>query len=235
MSTKGKHGGIASAPPSSRKRDDYSESKESSARLPRALSSPGTLSSRDKNHYIPYIGNFSVTGIPGYGGFIPGKTSENIIGTTFQRSNELSLQACDFRATKPYEMPVQAYNPDGVSAHRRGFDMVGYTGFVPGKYAQNVFGHVFTRTNAIASILKAEQFDEKKNWIDDLRARGPPLPSGTGVVGYTGYNGALARSQNLHKLGTKYPGVNSRIDKTGFVRPGFRQEPLPDPLKSNPS
>eukprot|EP00397_Hematodinium_sp_SG-2012_P059923 GEMP01077430.1.p1 GENE.GEMP01077430.1~~GEMP01077430.1.p1 ORF type:complete len:211 (+),score=42.95 GEMP01077430.1:28-633(+) len=170
------------------------------ASLPRSRSSPGTLSSRERpTGYIPTIGHFAVTGIPGYAGFIPGKMSENVCGTTFQRTNELSLQACELRATPPYEMPLQAYNPDGVSAHRRGYDMVGYTGFVPGKYANNVFGHVFTRTNAISSLIKGVQFEEKRKWIENLHNQAPPLPNSIGVVGYTGINGPLSRSQNLHR------------------------------------
>lgn len=186
-----------STPPSSRRSGNAGNSK-----LPRSLSSPGTISSRERHAgFVPVIGHFAVTGIPGYTGFIPGKTAENVVATTFQRSNELSLHACELRATKPYEWPLQAYNPDGVSAHRRGYDMVGYTGFVPGKYADNVFGHVFTRTNAISAMIKGVQFDEKKKWIEDLHNQAPPLPSGRGVVGYTGFNGAIARSQDLHRAG----------------------------------
>ena len=31
--------------------------------------------------------------------------------------------------------------------------MVGYAGFIPGKYADNVFGHVFTRSNAMSRVV----------------------------------------------------------------------------------
>jgi len=194
-----------SLPPSSRKssgRRSTAKPDEQLTKLPRSHSSAGTISSREKpNGYIPTIGHFAVTGIPGYTGFVPGKTSENVCATTFQRSNELAIQACDLRATKPYEMPLQAYNPEGVTAHRRGYDMVGYAGFIPGKYADNVFGHVFTRSNAISAMVKGLQFEKKKNWIENLHNQAPPLPDGTGVVGYVGYNGALARSQELHRAG----------------------------------
>ena len=33
------------------------------------------------------------------------------------------------------------------SQYRRGFDVVGYTGFVPGKNAGNVFGQTFSQSN----------------------------------------------------------------------------------------
>lgn len=228
MATSARSQSHSRTPPSSRRYVDEQRAVGSS-RLHKSESAPNIHTSvppnihsaRDTSHYIPYIGNFPVTGIPGYGGYIPGKTSENVIGTTFQRSNELAYQACDMRATQPYEMPIQAYNPEGVTAHRRGFDMVGYKGFVPGKYAQNVFGHVFTRSNAISSILKTQQFDEKKRWIEKLRSQGPPLPNGTGVVGYVGYNGALNRTNDLHWQNNRYESVNAKVDKSSFVRPGF--------------
>lgn len=162
--------------------------------MQRSQSTP--MSSRQNpTAYVPSIGNFAATGIPGYTGFIPGKNAENVCASTFQRSNELALHACDMRATPQYEMPPQSYNPHGVSAHRRGYDMPGYTGFVPGKYADNVFGNIFTRSNAISAMIKGVQFEQKRNWIENLHSQAPPMANGTGVVGYTGYNGATNRAQ----------------------------------------
>merc|ERR1719473_169512 len=48
--------------------------------------------------YLPEVGRFAVTGIPGYCGYVPGKYPENVLGATHLRTNELSIAACDARA-----------------------------------------------------------------------------------------------------------------------------------------
>jgi len=106
------------------------------------------------------VGNYTVTGIPGYTGFIPGKVSENVLGTTVQRSNELAMNACESRAYPPKIMGGRRTNPFGLG-DRVGAEIVGYTGYIPGKYSDNVFGHVFARSNHISQLLKQEQMREK--------------------------------------------------------------------------
>merc|ERR1712150_352243 len=50
------------------------------------------------NHtYFPEVGNFTLTAIPGYGGHIPGKVAENVIASTYNRSNQLAAVQCEER------------------------------------------------------------------------------------------------------------------------------------------
>merc|ERR1711869_49220 len=107
------------------------------------------------------MGRFAVTGIPGYAGYVPGKYPENVLGATHQRTNELSIAACDARAF-PEETGAK-YNPGGLRT-RDGYNVPGYTGFVPGKYADNVHGHVFGRVNQISKVIKGEQAIDRAKW-----------------------------------------------------------------------
>merc|ERR550514_2400629 len=124
---------------------------------------PGRMMPPPRSQSVPRfleVGNFTVTGIPGYTGFVPGKLAENVMGTTFQRSNELAMHACESRAYPPKILGGRRSNPFGLG-DRTGSDIVGYTGYIPGKYADNVFGHVFARSNHISQLLKQEQMQEK--------------------------------------------------------------------------
>ena len=127
--------------------------------------------------YFPEVGNFALTGIPGYGGFVPGKRAENIIGATYSRSNQLSAVNVEERGMQggvysSYESQPEnlaQYNPFGVTkAYRRGTDVPGYAGYVPGKYADGVFGHVFARANNISSLLKQKQYGDKRAWLKQM-------------------------------------------------------------------
>ena len=63
---------------------------------------------------------------------------------TFSRTNQLAVHACEQRALDEYQyhsLPENksSYNPFGVTnPYRRGTDVPGYTGFVPGRYADGV-------------------------------------------------------------------------------------------------
>merc|ERR550514_134130 len=121
---------------------------------------PGAFDMRETG-YLPEVGRFAVTGIPGYTGYVPGKYPENVLGATHQRGNELSLLACD-RRSFPEEVGAK-YNPGGLRT-RDGYNVPGYTGFVPGKYADNVFGHVFARINATSTVVKQDQARDRAEW-----------------------------------------------------------------------
>jgi hypothetical protein len=44
-----------------------------------------------------------------------------------------------------------------TSSYRAGLDVTGYTGFIPGKYADNVFGRTFANANFASQNLKRKQ------------------------------------------------------------------------------
>jgi hypothetical protein len=51
-------------------------------------------------------------------------------------------------------------------SHRNGIEIVGYTGFIPGKKTGNVFGKTFSSANMAAKSL-----------VNDVRGRNPPASS----------------------------------------------------------
>lgn len=127
------------------------------------------------NHtYFPEVGNFTLTAIPGYGGHIPGKIAENVIASTYNRSNQLAAVQCEERLLDDHtysQQPrnVAMHNPFGITLpHRRGTDIPGYQGFVPGRYADGVFGHVQARANNISMLLKQRQYADKVAWLDKI-------------------------------------------------------------------
>ncbi|CAD7957250.1 unnamed protein product [Amoebophrya sp. A120] len=140
-----------------------------SNRTPRAHSMP-----HRPQVYFPEVGNYTLTAIPGYGGYIPGKVSENVISSTFNRSNQLAAIKCEERLLDDHQYTQEPHNyarhnPFGVTLpHRRGTDVPGYTGFIPGKYADGVFGHVYARGNNISQLLKQRQYVDRAEWIGRL-------------------------------------------------------------------
>lgn len=166
----GRHQGSARGQPGSGR-------QQGSARQPasnRGTSEPLHREFRPNHTYFPEVGNFTLTAIPGYGGHIPGKVAENVISSTFNRSNQLAAVQCEERliddhtyTQQPRNVPF--HNPYGVTLpHRRGTDIPGYTAFVPGKYADGVFGHVFARANNISQLLKQRQYSDRVEWLAKL-------------------------------------------------------------------
>eukprot|EP00451_Oxyrrhis_marina_P003319 CAMPEP_0204256168 /NCGR_PEP_ID=MMETSP0468-20130131/3615_1 /ASSEMBLY_ACC=CAM_ASM_000383 /TAXON_ID=2969 /ORGANISM="Oxyrrhis marina" /LENGTH=190 /DNA_ID=CAMNT_0051230097 /DNA_START=23 /DNA_END=595 /DNA_ORIENTATION=+ len=165
-------------------RSDRSLRSAYDGRATATLSVTNPHRSLDSQPFIPRVGHYAVTGIPGYTGAIPGKYSENVLGASFQRANELALISCDRRGQPE---PIQrAANPAGVGRARAGGDIVGYAGFVPGKYADNVFGHVFARSNKISQAVKREQLRSKTQELDMMRTRSSETRDRTGVLGHSG-------------------------------------------------
>mmetsp|Transcript_27720 Transcript_27720/g.80374 ORF Transcript_27720/g.80374 Transcript_27720/m.80374 type:complete len:208 (-) Transcript_27720:60-683(-) len=105
----------------------------------------------------PQVGNFPCNNIPGYTGYIPGKYSENILGTSHSRTNALALQTCNFRGEPVRECDfARQANAYGIAAPRRGADMPGYSGYIPGKHASNVYGMTFAESNNVAQHVRRE-------------------------------------------------------------------------------
>eukprot|EP00933_Yihiella_yeosuensis_P082108 TRINITY_DN95868_c0_g1_i1.p1 TRINITY_DN95868_c0_g1~~TRINITY_DN95868_c0_g1_i1.p1 ORF type:complete len:216 (+),score=14.97 TRINITY_DN95868_c0_g1_i1:145-792(+) len=101
--------------------------------------------------YSMQLGNLPYVNIPGYTGFIPGKASESILGSSHSRTNALALMACSRRG-EPEEQDhfARRTNAYGLMCKRRGPEIPGYTGYIPAKNAANVFGTTFNDSNATA-------------------------------------------------------------------------------------
>lgn len=133
--------------------------------------------------YFPDVGHFSITALPGYTGYIPAKAPENVVGATYQRANELACVAAESRSNLPL-IGGRRVNPWGMG-DRVGALIPGYTGFIPGKQADNVFAHTYARENELAQLIKHRQAADKHQRIESYRqGRRPP----TGHLDYAGYH-----------------------------------------------
>jgi len=125
------------------------------------------------------LGHSPLTNIPGYTGFIPGKESENILGASHCRANALSLMACSRRGELHQEHPyARRENPYGLLAKRRGAEVPGYTGFIPGKHAGGVFGSTYASSNDVAQQVRREQAVSRTHRPPQRSAAGPVCMSG---------------------------------------------------------
>lgn len=132
--------------------------------------------------FVPEVGRLPINNVVGYGGYIPGKHSENILASTYARANELAQVACANRD----QMGIDAgtlgrQNPYGLGK-RSGADIPGYAGYIPGKYSDGVFGRTFAQSNVVSTEVRRIQA-AKRNHVP------PDLPS-TGALGFTGYHPA---------------------------------------------
>mmetsp|Transcript_110895 Transcript_110895/g.236867 ORF Transcript_110895/g.236867 Transcript_110895/m.236867 type:complete len:196 (+) Transcript_110895:101-688(+) len=129
------------------------------------------------------LGNIPYNNVPGYTGFIPGKGSENVLGTTHSRTNALALVACSRRGEMPDEDHfARRTNAYGLVADRRGATIPGYTGYIPAKTATNVFGTTFANSNTVATQVRREQALN--------RSHVPPTVSSAGPFCWTGLHAA---------------------------------------------
>eukprot|EP00439_Symbiodinium_sp_Y106_P078855 s1408_g17.t1 len=100
--------------------------------------------------FLPQAGSFTVTGLPGYTGYVPGKVAENVYGMTFQNANERSAaEAKILRSTGRLPMSYAGRTYDGPAP---GAEIPGYTGFIPGRYADNVMGTTFAKGAELAFL-----------------------------------------------------------------------------------
>ncbi|CAE7798766.1 UTR2 [Symbiodinium sp. CCMP2456] len=109
--------------------------------------------------FLPQAGSFTVTGLPGYTGYVPGKVAENVYGLTFQNANERSAaEAKILRSTGRLPMSYAGRTYDGPAP---GAEIPGYTGFIPGRYADNVMGTTFAKGAEVAFIVKNQQMADR--------------------------------------------------------------------------
>lgn len=135
------------------------------------------------------LGNLTYNNIPGYCGFIPGKHSENVLGTTHSRTNATALSVCNRRHDPAQEDDfARRSNAYGFSASRRGAEVPGYTGFIPAKHATNVFGITFAGSNAVAQQVRRDQAVQKPHRAPEPVAAAAPLC-------WTGYAAAYAAAE----------------------------------------
>eukprot|EP00929_Paragymnodinium_shiwhaense_P087793 TRINITY_DN4792_c0_g1_i1.p1 TRINITY_DN4792_c0_g1~~TRINITY_DN4792_c0_g1_i1.p1 ORF type:complete len:207 (+),score=32.87 TRINITY_DN4792_c0_g1_i1:116-736(+) len=162
------HQSISSSVASSAARDDYMRVPPRARRV-----------YNSSNGGLPEVGRFALNNTVGYTGFIPGKAAENIHGGTYRVVNERAATEVDLlragvRLTAPTRAPGPVY----------GTEIPGYTGFVPGRYSDNVLGMSNPRGAEMAWLLKAQQADERRmrtsSYRDGVR---PP----TGFQDHSGY------------------------------------------------
>jgi len=132
--------------------------------------------------YFPDVGNYTITALPGYTGYIPAKQAENVIGATYHRANELACVAAESRSNPPW-IGGRRINPWGLG-DRGGALIPGYTGYIPGKAADNVFGYTYAKENELSQLIKHQQARDKQQRVNSYReGRRPP----TGHLDYSGY------------------------------------------------
>lgn len=126
------------------------------------------------------LGHHPLSNVPGYTGFIPGKEAENVLGASHCRANALALMACSRRGELQHDTHEygRRANPYGLLAKRRGAEVPGYTGFIPGKHAGGVFGSTYSNSNNVAQQVRREQAVS--------RTHQAPQHSNAGPVGWTG-------------------------------------------------
>lgn len=86
--------------------------------------------------------------IPGYSGFVPGVATEGKFGAS---KHKLNLESFIDRHRRPSSSVDDLRR--NKSKYRAGFDVVGYTGFVPGKYAGNIYAQTFSNANYASQKL----------------------------------------------------------------------------------
>jgi len=128
---------------------------------------------------LDLLGHSPLTNLPGYTGHIPGKESENVLGASHCRANAIALMACSRRGELQQEHPyARRENAYGLLAKRRGAEVPGYTGFIPGKHAGGVFGSTYSNSNEVAQQVRREQAVSRVHAV--------PQRNGAGPCGWTG-------------------------------------------------
>lgn len=126
------------------------------------------------NYLVPQA--FSIRAIPGYSGYIPAKQPENVMGQVVARANNQATYIVEQR-TRPEEYRGNIRSHGLVQ--RKGTNVPGYSGFVPGRFADNVFGHSQARCASISLVLKKQQLKQKNShaavWQAPHHPRAPGL------------------------------------------------------------
>mmetsp|Transcript_63460 Transcript_63460/g.100908 ORF Transcript_63460/g.100908 Transcript_63460/m.100908 type:complete len:190 (-) Transcript_63460:29-598(-) len=130
---------------------------------------------------LPQAGAFSVTGLPGYTGYVPGKVSENVHALTFQKANERAMVEGHLRNTGQVGQVPRIYAGRSFDGPAPGAEVPGYTGFVPGRYANNVIGSTFAKGAELAFLVKNQQMAERLHRVQCYRQGDRPSSSLTPI------------------------------------------------------
>ena len=162
-----------------------SESKEPALRIT-PKSNPHELTAPDKKTMSFTDGPYK---IPGYSGFVPGVQSENLFASTYARTTSAADQIRDRK--KPSEtyldtanisaegvLPLNPPAPplvrsgemestqtDGPQPHTK--HIPGYTGFVPGVQAENMYGKTYGHASHMAMAGDHKRFQWKEQTAEE--------------------------------------------------------------------
>lgn len=128
---------------------------------------------------LPQAGRLAMVGLPGYTGYVPGKVSENVHGTTFAVANEHAHNTVDMISTGTLPRRVRP-NPGPTAGH----EIPGYMGFCPGRQSDNIIGQTQAKGAETAWLIKGHQTAERQARVACYR-RGERPPTGT--ADYSGY------------------------------------------------
>jgi hypothetical protein len=124
--------------------------------------------------------NHAKNPIPGYAGHIPGIDPEMIFGASRARLSEKGPLA----RPRMRSHAAGRINAEGLD-FRPGLDIVGYTGFVPGKHADNIYGRTFSKANSLSQEIKRLQYknstlgkDEVVSSLEEFKIQKPSNQSG---------------------------------------------------------
>eukprot|EP00405_Crypthecodinium_cohnii_P025226 CAMPEP_0206489618 /NCGR_PEP_ID=MMETSP0324_2-20121206/43396_1 /ASSEMBLY_ACC=CAM_ASM_000836 /TAXON_ID=2866 /ORGANISM="Crypthecodinium cohnii, Strain Seligo" /LENGTH=201 /DNA_ID=CAMNT_0053969429 /DNA_START=151 /DNA_END=752 /DNA_ORIENTATION=+ len=125
-------------------------------------------------------GRLCTSALPGYAGYIPAKVAENVYGHTFQATTERAArEAVCVQAQVPTSFTTRT-----IDGPRPGMEVPGYTGFCPGRYADNVMAQTHARGGETAFQHKKNQEQERVTRVNYYR-QGIRPP--TGNADYGGY------------------------------------------------
>jgi len=113
------------------------------------------------------ISQRSVRAIPGYKGYIPGKNVEPVFGKTFKEAN---VHAVGERTRGgSFDIPMKSGGCRAKDLHHGGTHLPGYSGFVAGRKADNLFAKSTPRA-------------AKEGWLHEQRNNTPDMYSREGLV-----------------------------------------------------
>ncbi|CAJ1342536.1 unnamed protein product [Effrenium voratum] len=115
---------------------------------------------------LTQTGSFSLTGLPGYTGYVPAKVAENVHALTFQKANERANAEGQMVRSGRLVPSVKGRTFDGPAP---GAEIPGYTGFIPGRYANNVIGSTYAKSAELAFLVKNQQMAERLHRVQCYR------------------------------------------------------------------
>ncbi|CAK8985885.1 unnamed protein product [Durusdinium trenchii] len=146
--------------------------------------------------------------IPGYSGHVPGKLEDR-------------KETCSSQSAQAHQaLPSPARNYQGTVTPRPGSGkavaaVVGYSGHVPGKHAENVVGHSFAAANARAAVEESGPgcHTWKRSEAPGVAPHrlGAGAAPGKAVPGYAGYVHGVRPEPDI--MGMPFKAANEHADK----------------------